>query len=103
MPRTTPVRPRVNERKNAAVLIMNRSFETGTFTALDARTRTVRHRLGIAVLAVLHRKCPWPRSPARSPAGRFPQLQLVPGPRYPQSGRSARDVPVPAIEGGSPQ
>jgi hypothetical protein len=44
---TTPVSPKVNERKNAAALIMNRSFETGTFTTLDARTRRVRRRLGI--------------------------------------------------------
>ena len=47
---TTPVSPKVNERKNAAALTMNRSFETGTFTTLDARTRRVRRRLGIAIL-----------------------------------------------------
>jgi hypothetical protein len=54
----------------AAALISGRSLDTGMLTALDARTRKVRHRLGIAAAIVPHRKDPERQSLARLPAGR---------------------------------
>src|SRR5206468_7391840 len=80
IPRTTPVRPKVKERRNAATLIRIRSFDMGTLTAFDAHTRRVRHRWKIAALIVLHRKGPEQQSPVLWPAGRSLQRQLVPGP-----------------------